>query len=134
MIPNFANKTLSLIRLDGSVQIWTQDNWRIRFGGDPLISVPGHQPVLVDPGDPPDLIRGEAYPPIPEVLKPFIGKTIQEVTVSLEGHLRMTFVDSSQWSVQSDATYEAWEIHGPHGELVVCQAGGELAIWGPRAE
>lgn len=134
MIPDLAHKTLSLIRFDGSVQIWTEDNWRIRFGGDPVVSVPGLEPVLVDPGDPPDLGAGETYPSIPEMLKRFVGMTIQDVTVSLDGHLTMTFIDGSQWSVQADAAYEAWEIHGPRGDLVVCQAGGELAIWGPRAE
>ena len=79
MIPDLAHKTLSLIRFDGSVQIWTEDNWRIRFGGDPLVSVPGLEPVLVDPGDPPDLGAGETYPSIPEMLKRFVGMTIQAV-------------------------------------------------------
>ena len=62
------------------------------------------------------------------------GKTIRALPVSPAGDLSVTFDDTSQLSVKAAAEYEAWQLSGPRGEMVVCMPGGELAIWGPRAE
>lgn len=132
MIPDYSGKTIEIIRLDGSVQLWTEDNWYIHFGGDPLVTVPGAEPAEIDPGDPPDLEAGETYPPVPPLLAPFVGNTIRELCVSDDGDLSVTFNDTSQLSVKASENYEAWSLSGPRGELVVCMPGGKLAIWGPR--
>jgi hypothetical protein len=29
---------------------------------------------------------------------------------------------------------ESWNVNGPHGEMVVCMPGGELAVWGRQQE
>ncbi len=134
MIPDYAGKTIEIIRLDGSVQLWTTDNWYIHFGGDPLVAAPGMTPVEVDPGNPPDVDAGETYPPVPDVLASFVGKTIRALQVSAVGDLSVTFDDTSQLSVKAAAENEAWQLSGPRGEMAVCMPGGELAIWGPRAE
>lgn len=132
MIPDYAGKTIEIIRLDGSVQLWTTDNWYIHCGGDPSVAAAGMTPVEVDPGDPPDLDAGETYPPVPDVLSPLVGKTITALRVSKVGDLSVLFDDASELSVKAAAEYEAWQLSGPRGEMVVCMPGGKLAIWGPR--
>lgn len=48
------------------------------------------------------------------------------------GDLSVLFDDASELSVGAAAEYEAWQLSGPRGEMVVCMPGGKLAIWGPR--
>lgn len=132
MIPSYDGKTIAIIRLDGSVQLWTSDNWYIHCEAHPWVTVPGTSPVQIDPGDSPDLDADEDYPPVPDALTPFIGKTIRALCVSDGGDLDVSFDDDCRLSVKSSEFHEAWQLSGPRGEMVVCMPGGKLATWGPR--
>ena len=45
------------------------------------------------------------------------------------GRLVVRFEDGSRIEAPPDPAYEAWNITGPHGVLIVSMPGGELAIW-----
>lgn len=47
-----------------------------------------------------------------------------------DGQLDVVF-DSLSISVPRDDNYEAWQIRGDDGLMVVCVPGGELAVWLP---
>ena len=125
MIPSFAGKVLTTMRLDFALKLWTDDDWEIDVAGDAIVTVPGATPVEVD--------TGVSSDELPDVLAPFVSRAIREVLVAREGHLGITFDDGSQISVLAAEDYEAWQVSGPDGERMVCMPGGELAIWGARA-
>jgi hypothetical protein len=67
-----------------------------------------------------------------EALEPIhrlVGRSVSNATAESSGALRVTFDDGSMLIVQPDAAYEAWSVAGPNGALVVCTAGGKLAVW-----
>lgn len=134
VIPDLANQTLDILRLDGSVQFWTSENWSTVLS-TLSVSLPGQDPVEVDPGEPVDHDSGETYPELPDILKPFVGKTIRKASVNSRWDLLVEFADGSRFTVPAARNYEAWELHGPKGRLIICRSGGGgLAIWGPRVE
>lgn len=69
----------------------------------------------------------EAFEPI----RRLIGLTVVEATADDSGALRIRFGDGTVLQVPSDDAYEAWNVSGPGGGLVVCMPGGELAVWNP---
>ena len=46
-----------------------------------------------------------------------------------DGALLLEFTDGSRLEVRASANYEAWQLVGPAGLMVVCMPGGELAVW-----
>jgi len=60
------------------------------------------------------------------------GQTLESAVVAKNGELTLRFGDRSAIVVPPESAYEAWEVAGPSGLLVVCQAGGKLAIWQPK--
>jgi len=79
-------------------------------------------PVYVEPGEHPS-----------DVLATLLGDLVRAARTTDAGELQLTFVSGSQLSVGVDAEVESWAVTGPDGFLVVCLAGGELAIWGDAA-
>ncbi len=57
------------------------------------------------------------------------GKTIQSALAHKDGTLELTFSDDSRVLVPPDPQYEAWEVSGPGGMLLVSLPGGSLAVW-----
>lgn len=134
MIPDLAGQTIDILRFDGSVQFWTSENWSTVLA-TLSVTLPGHQPVEIDPGEPVDHDAGEAFPELPQILKPFIGKTILQATSDSGCNLLIEFTDGSRFEVPAGWSYEAWQLHGPKGRMIVCRTGGGgLAIWGPRVD
>lgn len=123
VIPDLAGQTIDILRLDGSVQFWTSENWSTVLA-TLSVALPGQDPVEVDPGDPVDHDAGETYPDLPDVLKPFLGKTIHKASVNPRWDLHIEFTDGSRFDVPAGWSYEAWELHGPGGELFICRPGG----------
>lgn len=62
-------------------------------------------------------------------LRRLAGLTIDEASVASTGTLLVRFCDGTRIEVPPDEAYEAWNVSGPDGALVVCTPGGELAIW-----
>jgi Family of unknown function (DUF6188) len=58
-----------------------------------------------------------------------VGHRIDAAAVSEKRALTIDFDDSTRLTVDPDPAYEAWNVSGPAGFLVVCMPGGELAIW-----
>jgi hypothetical protein len=125
MIPDFSGQTVTRLRIDYRLQLWTDQGWQFNLEGRTVLVSRDVQLMEIEVGihlDDKDL---------PESLKQLEGKKLDGVMVSAGGDLALNFADA-QVSVQADPRYESWQIHGPRGEIVVCMPGGELAIWGPR--
>lgn len=123
VIPDLAGQTLDILRFDGSVQFWTSENWSTVLA-TLSVTLPGQDPVEVDPGEPVDHDAGDTYPELPEILKRFVGKTIRKATADSGYNLIIDFSDGSRFEVPAGWSYEAWELHGPGGELIICRPGG----------
>jgi hypothetical protein len=58
-----------------------------------------------------------------------IEHTVEEATANAAGALQVIFEGGARLTVEPDPAYEAWNVSGPDGALVVSTAGGKLAIW-----
>lgn len=67
----------------------------------------------------------EAFQPVREL----VGQTVESATADDAGTLYLRFSDSTTIEVPPDEAYEAWNVSGPNGALVVCTPGGKLAVW-----
>jgi hypothetical protein len=110
---------LTFIRIDhqarlqfGSVEFVIESPFELRLEG---------RTHVLDPAD-----RGGLGP----LLALFPDKAAT-VTVSREGVLLVTFTSGVSIRVPPAPNYEAWNIVGPGGQLVVCAPGGdEPVVWG----
>ncbi|WP_367652507.1 DUF6188 family protein [Intrasporangium sp.] len=75
--------------------------------------------------------RSELTEDLPAELERLVGQQISSVLVSETGDLAIN-IGHAQLSVAAGEDYEAWEMGGPHGEIILCKPGGDLAVWGPR--
>lgn len=125
MIPDFTGHTISLIRMDFRVLLYTKENWELQLSGDTYLTNPRVGTILVE-GQQEELTED-----VPEELKALIGQQISSVLVSAAGDLAINIGDT-QLSVRAGKDYEAWEFGGPKGEIIVCTPGGDLTTWGPR--
>ncbi|MGE3327609.1 MAG: DUF6188 family protein [Acidimicrobiia bacterium] len=56
-------------------------------------------------------------------------------TVEADASLRLRLASGATLDVPADFEFEAWQVNGPGGFLVVCATGGEgLALWGSSEE
>ena len=122
VIPDFAGRTITIIKLDYSLYLWTDDNWVIQLAGPVLVSIAGSAPTQID--------VSVADSPLPAELDGVVGSTITNVLVTEDGHLGVQLGDR-QLSVRAADMYEAWEIAGPNGERLISTPGGELTHFPP---
>ena len=65
-------------------------------------------------------------------LADLVGRSVAAATTDC-GALTLEFVDGASLLSQPDPRFEAWEVVGGNPQyLVVCQPGGELAVWDER--
>jgi hypothetical protein len=57
--------------------------------------------------------------------------TVKSALAFKDGTLRVEFSNGDRLTVASHPKYEAWGIAGGRGLRIVCQPGGELAVWKP---
>jgi Family of unknown function (DUF6188) len=57
------------------------------------------------------------------------GLTVEVAVAHKSGRLDLAFSDGSVLTVEVDPNFEAWDLSGPRGFLVVSIPGGDLAIW-----
>lgn len=69
----------------------------------------------------------EAFAPVHRL----VGQVVDEAFADESGALRVRFGDGTRLDVEPDSSYEAWNVSGPGGLLVVCTPGGELVKWTP---
>lgn len=74
--------------------------------------------VDVEPGENPS-----------DVLATLLGDVVRQARARDTGELHLVFGSGSELSVDVDPEFESWAVAGPGGALVVCLAGGELAVW-----
>lgn len=77
--------------------------------------------ITLSPEDDPD----EHFEPI----RNLVGRTVVTGEVDDRGGLHITFDGGTALEVQADPEYEAWNVAGPRGSLVVSMPGGQLGIW-----
>ncbi len=69
----------------------------------------------------------DAFAPVREL----IGQNVRQAIADPSGALEMTFDGGARMHVGADPEYEAWNVSGPAGALVVSMPGGALAVWTP---
>jgi hypothetical protein len=122
VIPDFAGKVIILAKIDYGLHLWTADSWEIVLAGPVLISATGRAPTQIE--------VDVAESPLPPQLADVVGATVAQLLVSEGGDLGVQLEDR-QLSVRADDRYEAWQIAGPDGELLVCTPGGDLTYFRP---
>jgi len=64
-----------------------------------------------------------------------LALNLREVTsarIAIDGTLALGFGPATL-TVPPDAAYEAWQVRGPDGLLIVCSPGGDyVAVWEPK--
>jgi len=67
-------------------------------------------------------------------LGPVVGlcpDALVAAAVDTDASLRLAFASGATVVVPADSAFEAWQVSGPNGLLVVCPPGGTgLAVWG----
>ncbi|MFI5934003.1 DUF6188 family protein [Actinoplanes sp. NPDC051494] len=78
-------------------------------------------------------LRGAAVEPgedTSDLVAELLGDTVRTVRTGPGGDLRICFVSGAELVVAADPDVESWAFTGPDGQLVVCLAHGEIAVWG----
>jgi hypothetical protein len=120
VIPDFTGKMIEIVKLDWSLQLWTDDNWQITLAAT----------IVVTSAGPAGPVRVEVDPtvepgPVPDELGFLEGATITRMLVAEAGDLEIS-VAGHEVVVRADPDFEAWEIRGHRGEMLICAPGGEL--------
>ena len=105
----------------------------LRLSGERFVVV--ESPFAIHSGGQTWSLSPEMYPD--DVVQPvqlLVGLTAQEAVSDESGALRVRFDHGTRLDVPPDEAYEAWNMSGPNGALVVCTPGGQLAIWSPRED
>jgi hypothetical protein len=99
--------------------------------GSRIVFVPGSRPepdLYADVGFAELVDGGGATIP----LTALVGRTVSAASAP-SGSLRLAFTDGSVLRCDPDPQYEAWQVAGGDPQaLIVCEPGGELAIWDKR--
>ena len=109
----------------------------VRLGHAVVLSFSGRCQVVIEtvvhldgPGGPVDVEPGE-HPS--DILATLLGDVVRTARTRDGGELELTFGSGASLVVGVDADVESWALAGPGGVLIVCLAGGELAVWGDPA-
>jgi Family of unknown function (DUF6188) len=122
VIPDFAGKVIVIAKIDYGFYLWTADSWEILLAGPVQIHRSGGPPTQLEV-DVPD-------GPLPDELADVVGSTITQLLVAEDGHLGVQIGDL-QLSMPAATSYEAWQIGGRDGELLICMPGGKLSYFPP---
>lgn len=123
MTPDLAGKVVDIVRIDGAIFFWTRDNWEIQLAGPALLSTGTEPPITIDVTEP-----GVVEPP-PE-LAALVGTAITGVQIADNGDLTVELGDHTLVAPAA-RRYEAWQIGGHDGELLICGPGGGLTHFAP---
>jgi hypothetical protein len=109
---------LEYVRLDHTIVL------SLSGGNQVVIEAPA---LLVGPNGPFAVEPGVTSS---DVLATLLGDTVRAARARETGELEITFGDGTRLLVDPDPDFESWAVVGPAGLLIVCLAGGELAVWG----
>jgi hypothetical protein len=104
--------------LDRSGLVWT-----VRIEGTFHLTARGGSTQRFESGDdaPPS-----SWGPAVDAL---LHDDIAAASVKRDGTLELLFVGGWRVEVPPTDQWEAWQINGPAGELIVCEPGGQLSRW-----
>lgn len=119
-----SGKKLQSVLIENSVVMTFSDDYFALMASPLTLSREGEAFTL-----PPDEDPAEAFAPI----RRFVGLDVVESVADDSGALRMAFEDGSLIHVPADDEYEARNVSGARGALVVSMPGGELPIWSTHA-
>ncbi|MEV4702315.1 DUF6188 family protein [Actinoplanes sp. NPDC049316] len=113
-----AGRKLQYVRLGHAVVLTFTGGAEVVIESTARLTGP-HGRVDVEPGEHPS-----------DALATLLGDVVRSVRTRDTGELELGFGSGAQLLVEVDAEFESWAVAGPGGVLVVCLAGGELAVWG----
>ncbi|MCP9274036.1 DUF6188 family protein [Mycolicibacterium arenosum] len=87
-------------------------------------------------------LRGETVALSPEddsderlsSVRDLVGQNVTESSATEGGALCVAFDGGARLRVEPDPAYEAWNVSGPDGALVVSTPGGRLAVWSAKSQ
>ena len=120
MIPSLAGKRLEAVDLRYTLVLRLSGVYVVAISSPLTVEHDGGR-IRLDPesGDP------GSFGPIHQL----VGRTVEAAVVDRAGALDVTFDTGARLTVEPDPHYEAWNVSGPDGALVVSMPGGELAVW-----
>ncbi len=113
-------KSLQSVLIEHTVRMQLSDVYFIVIESPFRLDIDGDSFSLSPEGEP----DGALQP-----LRQLVGHTIEEATADTAGALHVIFEGGARLTVEPDPAYEAWNVSGPDGALVVSTAGGKLATW-----
>ncbi|WP_139142764.1 DUF6188 family protein [Humibacillus sp. DSM 29435] len=123
MTPDLRDQTIDSARLGYMLRLFTSGDWQIDIETDVVATRSNADPTPIRMNVP------DAE--LPEHLAWLLGSTITEVAVADNGDLTIV-LDTGRLTAEALSDYEAWQMYGPRGEIVVCGPGGRFTEWGPR--
>lgn len=128
------DKSRWLLPLAGEPVIWCCLDYAVSFGTRNHVSVRIEQPFVYTRADGAEhLIVPEADPVLVAPVLAIARLSVHEGFGYADGHLELTFSDSSTIGVPGTQDYEPWELTGPDGLKLVSVPGEKLAIWRPES-
>lgn len=125
MTPDLQGQAIVAARLGYMLRLFTSSDWQVDIETDVVVTRSSFDPTLIRM-DVPDA-------ELPEYLSWLIGSTITEVAVADNGDLTIV-LNGGQLTAATLSDYEAWQMYGPKGEIIVCGPGGRFTEWGPLNE
>ena len=116
-IKSLAGRRLEYVRLDDAVVLNFAGGHQVLIETPAEVNGPAGR-VVVEPG------RHSA-----DILATLLGDVVRDARTSPGGELTITFGSGAVLLVCADDDFESWAVAGADG-LVVCLAGGEVAVWG----
>lgn len=108
------------LRIEYSVVLYFDGEWGVLLSGCFTLSTQGATHRFTPDVDPPEALAS---------VNNLVGQRVNDAEIGDNGSLSITFDDGSRLHAAPDADYEAWNLSGPDGLLVVSMAGGTLATW-----
>jgi hypothetical protein len=95
-------------------------SWALRIEGDFDLAQPGGSTERFGRAPP------SSWRPAVDVL---LHQAISDASIARDGTLHLRFVGGCRIEVPPTCQWEAWQLNGPNGELIVCGPGGRLSKW-----
>ena len=115
-----SGKCLQSMELEYTLVLQLSDVYFISISSPLTLEIDGENTLLSPEEDSED-----GFGPI----RGLVGRAVVDADVDAGGALRVTFQGGARLRVGPDPDYEAWNVSGPNGALVVSMPGGEIAVW-----
>ncbi|WP_229074933.1 DUF6188 family protein [Actinoplanes sp. DH11] len=111
-------KTVEYVRLGYAVVLGFTGDCQVVIESDARLDGPAGR-ADIEPGENPS-----------DAVATLIGEAVRSASVRATGELELCFEGGQHLLVEVLPDVESWAVTGPAGVLIVCMAGGELAVWG----